>query len=160
MKILSYAVKIGIFILPACFLIASSLFFFPFITGKNFFFRIVVEILFLLWVVLAVFDADYRPKKSPVIFALTATLFILSLATIFGENPYRSFWSNFERMEGLIGHIHLFLYFLIIFLRAVNGLHFFAFKKVRPISAQKNYQHLIYTLYTPSEGVSIKVIHR
>lgn len=113
LKILSYAVKAGIFILPISFLIVSSLFFFPFITGKNFFFRIVVEILFLLWVVLTVFDSDYRPKKSPVIFALVATLFVLFLATIFGENPYRSFWSNFERMEGFIGHIHLFLYFLI-----------------------------------------------
>ena len=113
LKILSYVIKGGIFILPAIFLIVSGVFFFPFITGKNFFFRTVVEIVFLLWVVLAVFDRNYRPKKTPVLVALGATLFILSLSTIFGENPYRSFWSNFERMEGLVGHVHLFLYFLI-----------------------------------------------
>jgi len=113
LKFLAYVVKGGIFILPVIFLIVSGVFFFPFITGKNFFFRIVVEILFLLWVVLAVFDKSYRSKKTPVLLALGGTLFILFLATIFGENPYRSFWSNFERMEGLVGHIHLFLYFLI-----------------------------------------------
>ncbi|MCR4283801.1 MAG: O-antigen ligase family protein [Parcubacteria group bacterium] len=113
LKILSYVVRGGIFILPVIFLIVSSMFFFPFITGKNFFFRTVVEIIFLLWVVLAVFDKSYRPRKTPVLLALGATLFVLSLATIFGENPYRSFWSNFERMEGLVGHIHLFLYFII-----------------------------------------------
>lgn len=113
LKILAYVIKGGIFILPAIFLIVSGVFFFPFITGKNFFFRVVVEIIFLLWVVLSVFDKSYRPKKTPVLLALGVTLFILFLATIFGENPYRSFWSNFERMEGLVGHIHLFLYFLI-----------------------------------------------
>ncbi len=113
LKFLSYIVKGGIFILPAIFLIVSSMFFFPFITGKNFFFRSVVEGVFLLWVILAVFDKSYRPKRTPVLFALGLTLFILFLATIFGENPYRSFWSNFERMEGLVGHIHLFLYFLV-----------------------------------------------
>jgi len=32
---------------------------------------------------------------------------------IFGANPYRSFWSNYERMEGLITHLHLFAYFLV-----------------------------------------------
>jgi len=113
LKILSYAVKGGIFILPAIFLITSGIFFFPFITGKNFFFRVITEIIFLLWVILAVFDKGYRPKKTPLVLALGVTLFILFLATIFGENPYRSFWSNFERMEGLVGHIHLFAYFLI-----------------------------------------------
>lgn len=88
--------------------------FFPFITGKNFFFRIVVEILFALWIFAASFDKKYRPKFSPIFWALAATLLILSIAAIVGVNPYRSFWSNYERMEGLFGHIHLFLYFLIL----------------------------------------------
>ncbi len=121
-----YVLKGGIFILPFLALIVAGNFFskiflpgagdlfFPFITGKNFFFRIIVEILFLFWVFAAVFDKNYRPKRSPLLFAVILTLFILILATIFGQNPYRSFWSNYERMEGLIGHIHLFLYFLIL----------------------------------------------
>ncbi len=121
-----YVLKGGIFILPFLSLIVAGNFFskiflpgagdlfFPFITGKNFFFRIAVEILFLLWVLAAVFDKNYRPKRSPLLFAVTLTLFILILAAIFGQNPYRSFWSNYERMEGLVGHIHLFLYFLIL----------------------------------------------
>ncbi len=125
-RYLVYIIKGGVFILPFLALIVGGNFFskiflpgvgdlfFPFITGKNFFFRIVVEILFLLWVFAAVFDKNYRPKRSPLLFAVTLTFFILVLATIFGESPYRSFWSNYERMEGLVGHIHLFLYFLIL----------------------------------------------
>src|SRR3989344_2709918 len=120
------AVKIGLCILPALVLIVAGNFFanifmpgvgdlfFPFITGKNFFFRIVVEILFGLWITAAVFDKKYRPQASPVFWAVSATLGVLILSTVFGENPYRSFWSNYERMEGLVGHLHLFAYFIML----------------------------------------------
>ncbi len=113
-KYISYIIVAGLFILPVLSLIISSSMFFPFITGKNFFFRIVVEILFFFWVFIAVFDKKYRPKFSPILISLFAVLLFLSVSTIFGEDPYRSFWSNYERMEGLIGHIHLFAYFLIL----------------------------------------------
>lgn len=114
LNILSYIIKGGLFILPALSFIVSSVLFFPFITGKAFYFRTIVEILFFLWILLAVFDKKYRPKKSPVLYALAAVIVVLSLAAIFGENPYRSFWSNYERMEGLVSHLHLFAYFLIL----------------------------------------------
>jgi len=113
-KILSKIIKVGIFILPVMFFIVSGSMFFPFITGKNFFFRIVVELIFVLWATLALIDKKYRPTISPVFYAVTITTVILILSTIFGENPYRSFWSNYERMEGLVGHLHLFAYFLIV----------------------------------------------
>ncbi|MEK7596051.1 MAG: O-antigen ligase family protein, partial [Patescibacteria group bacterium] len=71
-------------------------------------------ILFALWLILAILDKKYRPNVSPLLYAITITVLILSLSTIFGENPYRSFWSNYERMEGLIGHLHLFAYFLVL----------------------------------------------
>jgi teichuronic acid biosynthesis protein TuaE len=109
-----YVLKTGLFILPILSLIVASSLFFPFITGKNFFFRIMVEILFFFWVFVACFDKNYRPRKSSILIAISATLFFLVLATVFGANHYRSFWSNYERMEGLISHIHLFLYFLIL----------------------------------------------
>ena len=113
-RYLVYATKAGLFILPVLSLIVAGSLFFPFISGKNFFFRIMVEILLFLWVFAACFDKNYRPRKSPILIAISATLFFLTLATILGANPYRSFWSNYERMEGLVGHIHLFLYFLVL----------------------------------------------
>ncbi|MDD5032972.1 MAG: O-antigen ligase family protein [Candidatus Pacebacteria bacterium] len=113
-RYVSNVIKAGLLVLPVISLIVPGSLFFPFITGKNFFFRALVEILFFLWVLIAVFDKQYRPKKTPLFYALGATLFILVLATIFGENPYRSFWSNYERMEGLVAHFHLFAYFLIL----------------------------------------------
>lgn len=87
---------------------------FPYITGKNFGFRILVEIAASSWIMLMIIDKGFRPKKSIILWAYSAFLFILLLADIFSVNPLRSFFSNFERMEGFISHAHLFLYFLML----------------------------------------------
>ena len=39
---------------------------------------------------------------------------IIGIADLFGANPLKSFWSNFERMEGWITLIHLLGYFLVV----------------------------------------------
>lgn len=87
---------------------------FPYITGKNFAFRILVEIAAASSVLLMIIDKNFRPKKSWVLYSYSFFVFILLLADIFSINPIRSFFSNFERMEGFISHAHLFLYFLIL----------------------------------------------
>jgi len=95
------------------FLVANEMFF-PFITLKGFTFRILIEILFALFIILAVIDTRYRPRKSYIFIALAIFLGIITLADIFGVNPGNSFWSNFERMEGLVTLVHLFAYFIVI----------------------------------------------
>ncbi len=35
------------------------------------------------------------------------------VSTFVGADPFRSFWSNFERMEGYVTLIHLFAFFLV-----------------------------------------------
>jgi O-antigen ligase len=94
----------------------TSGFYFPFISGKNLAFRLLVEIAFFSWVVLALKDASYRLniRKSPLLIAYAVFMTVLLLADVFGVDPFRSFWSNFERMEGFIGHIHLFAYFVVL----------------------------------------------
>ncbi|MFA6006371.1 MAG: O-antigen ligase family protein [Candidatus Paceibacterota bacterium] len=104
------------------FIISSNLFF-PYIAGKGFFFRFAIEICFALWILLVARDKNYWPKKSQLLSATLAFIVILSLSTIFSVNPLRSFWSNFERMEGLVSYLHLFTYFimLISLMSAVEG---------------------------------------
>lgn len=113
-NVLRYIIVGGLFFVPLTLLVVSSSLFFPFITGKAFFFRILIEILFGTWIALMIFDPVYRPKNSGLLMGLGGLLLILIAATVFGENPYRSFWSNFERMEGLITFLHLFAYFVIL----------------------------------------------
>jgi len=87
---------------------------FPFITGKNFAFRIIVEIVFALWLVLASRDKESRPKKSWLLGAVWIFVAVIALADVFGESPLKSIWSNFERMEGLLSLVHFALYFTVL----------------------------------------------
>lgn len=107
------AILTGIFAVPfLAFFVANSLFF-PFITGKNFGFRIIVEIIFALWLLLAYTNASYRPRSSWLMATATSFITAIFLADIFGANPARSLWSNYERMEGFVSLIHVFAYFVV-----------------------------------------------
>ncbi len=111
--ILRYALIAGIFLIPFIpFYVAKDMFF-PFITGKNFAFRILVELLLGGWLVLAWRDARYRSRFSWILAALSVFVGITAIADIFGEDIFRSFWSNFERMEGLVGILHFYAYFFV-----------------------------------------------
>src|SRR3989344_5044315 len=78
-----------------------------------FLFRIIVEIIFSAWLILVLINRDYLPKKSLILWSLVGFLGIITLSDIFGVSHGKSIWSNFERMEGLLTHIHLFLFFLV-----------------------------------------------
>lgn len=114
-KILANAVVLaGFIVVPFIpFIILGQSTFFPFITGKNFAFRVVVEIMFSAWLVLAFIDPAYRLKKGYLLGAFVALVGIVTLSAIFGENPTKSFWSNFERMEGVVTYFHLLAYFVV-----------------------------------------------
>ncbi|MBP9771679.1 MAG: O-antigen ligase family protein [Candidatus Pacebacteria bacterium] len=108
------AVFFGAFaVLLIPFFVTESMYF-PFITGKNFAFRILVEIMLVAWAVLAIMVPSYRPKRSPVLIAMAAFVIVIGIADAFGINPMRSFWSNFERMEGFITLLHLAAYLLAL----------------------------------------------
>ncbi|MDO8589665.1 MAG: O-antigen ligase family protein [bacterium] len=106
-------ILVGLFLVPFVpFLVSSSLFF-PFITTKAFTWRIIVEIVFAVWVLLALYDVDSRPKKSVILYAVVGFLVIVGVADLFGVAPVKSFWSNFERMEGFITLLHLGMFFVV-----------------------------------------------
>lgn len=113
-KALRWVVVAGIFILPFLVLYVSKSLFFPFITGKNFGFRIIVEIITGGWLVLALVNPAYRPKRSWLLWAFAAFVIFIGISDIFGAYPHKSFWSNYERMEGWVTLAHLFAYFVVM----------------------------------------------
>ncbi len=113
-QVFLWILKIGLWAIPFLPLYVSSSMLFPFITGKNFAFRILVEILLVLWVWLAVYREEYRPRLTPLFKAATIFIAILFLADLFSPNPWRSFFSNYERMEGFMMLSHLYLYFVML----------------------------------------------
>ncbi|MES2203416.1 MAG: O-antigen ligase family protein [Patescibacteria group bacterium] len=117
---LRWAILAGIFIVPFIAFVSPAPgvavlgnMFFPYITGKNFVFRIVVEMMLLCWVILACADPKYRPRSSWLMWAVLAFVAWMAIATVTSVDPIKSFWSNFERMEGYIGLFHLFVWFVI-----------------------------------------------
>jgi O-antigen ligase len=107
-------VYVGIFAIPFIPLIVDNSMFFPFITGKNFSFRIIVEIIFGAWVLLALLDKMYRPRFSWILVGISSFMIVMFFANLLGEFPLKSFWSNFERMDGYVTLIHFYLLFVVL----------------------------------------------
>ncbi|MEZ4195117.1 MAG: O-antigen ligase family protein [Candidatus Paceibacterota bacterium] len=104
----------GVFAVPFLTMFVVNDYFFPFITGKNFAFRIIVEIAFVAWALLAVVDAKYRPRFSWLLTSFATLLIVMFFANAFGRDPQTSFWSNFERMDGYVTLVHVFLYVVVL----------------------------------------------
>ncbi len=119
-KLLNYLTYI-LLIIPFTLLIKDPNVLFPFITTKAILFRILVSFgLFLVtWIYLL--NSNTFPKKN-FLFIATVLFFLANiLATIFSVNPYRSFWGNAERMEGLWSlFFYLSYFFLLITLFQFN----------------------------------------
>lgn len=101
-------------LLIAClpFIVSTSLFF-PFIVGKNLFFRVIVDIVLIIWLASCFQDVSLRPKWSCITGIFAGFVLWVGIADFAGIDPLRSFWSNFERMEGYITILHLFALFLV-----------------------------------------------
>jgi len=114
MKNVARLTAIGaLFVIPFLPLYVANELFFPFITGKGFAFRILVEIAVVAWGVLMLFDARYRPRFSPVIAIFSVFVVWMAFADALGVHQIKAFWSNFERMDGWITLVHVFGFFLV-----------------------------------------------
>jgi len=111
---LKWTVYAGLFAVPFLTLYVANDNFFPFITGKNFGFRIIVGCTLIAWVLLTLYDQRFRPKFSWIAAAFVALLGVMFFANLFGVHPDSSFWSNFERMDGYVSLVYTFAYFLVL----------------------------------------------
>lgn len=109
-----WGIKLLVFIIPFLSLWIASSMYFPYISGRNFAFRILVEIALVLWVALMIVDKRYRPRLTPIVTAVLVFAAIIGIADFLGIDPYSSFWSRLERMEGWLTILHLTAYFLIL----------------------------------------------
>jgi|GEM_PF-3425046 len=110
-KVIKYILPI-IFFLPFC---INSHFYFPFITPRNFAFRILITIVLALYLFLLFRNKNkYQPIKNNVLMAYVIFAILLTLASILGGDFLYSFWSNYERMEGLLGSYYLIALLIVI----------------------------------------------
>lgn len=95
-------------------LILYSRVYFPFVGPKGLYLMACAQIVFFAWLFLAIHYQKYRPNFNKVLIVFTVFLIVLVLASLFGVDFSRSFWSKYERMTGLLIWLHLFGLFLAI----------------------------------------------
>ncbi|MEK7198280.1 MAG: O-antigen ligase family protein [Patescibacteria group bacterium] len=113
-NILLKLIKFGIGFILFIPLYVGSPFFFPFIFPKIWLFSLVTEIIFFLYIVLAVSSNNYRPKINLVFWALVLLTLVLVITSFTGIDAFRSFWGNTERMSGIIYWIHFAVFAIIL----------------------------------------------
>jgi O-antigen ligase/cytochrome c-type biogenesis protein CcmH/NrfG len=95
-------------------LLVNKNYYFPFVAPKSLFFMGAVEIIFTAWLVLIIHAKKYRPKLNIVLIAVLLFIISMTVSSIFGISFDNSFWSKFERMSGLLVHLHLVGFFLVL----------------------------------------------
>ena len=89
-------------------------YFFPYVSPKTVFFRIIVDIIFIAYILLLVSNPKYRPRSNALTWSIVAFLGIVIVSSIFGVNFAKSFWSVFERMTGILTFLHLFGFYIVL----------------------------------------------
>ena len=87
---------------------------FPFVVGKAVYSRSLIECVFGIWAILALFRPAYRPPRSWLLLLLAVNVGVSILAACFGVSPQRSFWSTYERMQGVVDLIHWFAFAVVL----------------------------------------------
>jgi len=110
---ISHAIMGLVFLLLFVPLIVSNSLYFPYITGKAHYLRLIIEVALALYGVLIIRDRSFLPKKSFLLWSMLAFTIVLGISTLTAEDPSKSFWSNFERMEGYVMILHLFALLIV-----------------------------------------------
>ena len=100
------SIWVGLSLLLLMPLVVTSSTIFPFIVGKASYTRGLIEILVVLWLLLAVASPRYRLSPSWILTIFAAYVIINLLAALFGSSLQRSFWGDYRRMGGVFDLIH------------------------------------------------------
>ena len=112
--IIKHSITALLFLTLLTALVETPSLYFPYVTGKAFFFRSIIEIALVLYLLLIVRDRSLLPRRSHIVLALAGFMGILLFSNLLGEHPRKSFLGNFERMEGYLTLLHLAAYLLIM----------------------------------------------
>ncbi len=117
-KIAKWYLYISVF----CVVVVMDSIFFPFIGGKDWFFRFAVELSLIAGLLWWAFEAKAGEVeqlvksafKKPLVIAASVFSGIVVLASLFAFDVHAGFWSNFERGEGGFQMLHYILFFLLL----------------------------------------------
>lgn len=107
-------VRYGLFSSTFTTLIVFRNFWSPTNFGKVVVFRIIVEIIFALWLVLWLKNKLTWPKLNFIGWAFLVFFSSYFISSFLGSNFSQSIWGGFERMGGSFNFLHYFLFFIML----------------------------------------------
>lgn len=106
--------KTGIYLSLLSVFLVYTKFLFPFITSKQIYFNILIEILAIFWLVFILKYPEARPRKNYISFGLIGFFFVMLLSCFTGVDFNLSFWGDIERMLGVFHVVHFLLFYFIL----------------------------------------------
>lgn len=118
--------KIEDFLLKACQIGIACVLFLPLVllsyfkitpddqSSKVLIFQSIIEVVFLFYGLLVLTNKNHLPKKSILFSVFILFFFVEFISGIFGINFFRSLFGNLTRADGIILHLHLMLFFIVL----------------------------------------------
>ena len=86
---------------------------FPYVVGKSMWFRGITYFISGFYLILLTSNRSYLPDKNFMILIFSIFVLIQALAALASSSPVNSFWSNWERMEGVADYFHWLLLIIV-----------------------------------------------
>jgi len=99
-----------LFLIPFCIFYVPASLFFPYITGRHFMFWSLITVSLLFFVL----NGNFKITYSKILTALIIYFIVVGFTSMLGMDFYHSYWSEYERMDGFLGLIYLFIYFCLL----------------------------------------------
>ena len=114
--------KTGVYLSFLSIFLVSPKLLFPFITSKQIYFNILIEILFVFWAAFILKYPEYRPfgkaqgrpKMSWISIGLIGYFAAILISSILGVDFNLSFWGDIERMLGFFPILHFLAFYFIV----------------------------------------------
>lgn len=112
-RLLLWAVRLGLMAVLVVPLVVTTSTYFPYVVGKAIYARVIIEITFAFWLILVLYFSAHRPSRSWILIAVGAWLVVSLIAGLTGVSFTRSFWSTYERMQGIYDLAHWFVFVMM-----------------------------------------------
>ena len=113
-RMLLGAVRFGVALVLLTPLVVATHTAYPYSVGKAVYARSIIEVVFVLWVMLALAWPAWRPPRSWLLVLLAAGFGVSVLSAVFGVSPLRSFWSTYMRMQGVVELAHWLAFAVVL----------------------------------------------
>ena len=113
-RLLLPPIRAGIALVLLVPLVSAPWTFYPLPVGKAVYARVLIAAVFALWAILALVRPSWRPPRSALLALLGAWLGVAVLSAVFGVSPQYSFWSSYDRMQGIVNAAHWAAFALVV----------------------------------------------